>query len=131
MKKTPGNNPNTSQMLSLPDLDSKDSEEEWKIQWCRDAHLLDEKFGEWWDHMISKGHNKWNPCDKMTCDHMDPCKEAKFPDPVGPPLEYMSTVESSIPRKPMSMTFATSTKLDSPGTSQIFPHPTNLPPMSG
>ena len=45
-KKTPGSNPNTSQMLSLPDLDSKDSEEEQKIQQCRDALFLEKKFGE-------------------------------------------------------------------------------------
>ena len=36
MKKTPGSNPNTSQTLSLPNLDSKDLEEEWKIQWCKE-----------------------------------------------------------------------------------------------
>ena len=39
--------------------------------------------------MISKDHNEWNTCDTMTCDHVDPCKEAKFPDPISPPLEYM------------------------------------------
>ena len=37
LKKTSGNNPNTFQMLSLPDLDSKDLEEEWKIQWHKDV----------------------------------------------------------------------------------------------
>ena len=89
MKKTPGSNPNTSQMLSLPNLDSKDLKEEWKIQQHKDAHLLDEKFGKWWDQMINKGHNAWSTCDTMACDHADPCKEAKFPDPIGPPLEYM------------------------------------------
>ena len=89
MKKTPGSNPNTSQMLSLPDLDSKDFEKEWKIQRCKDAHLLDEKFGKWRDQMISKGHNAWSTRDTMTCDHADPCKEAKFSDPISLPLEYM------------------------------------------
>ena len=39
--------------------------------------------------MISKDHNEWNTCDTMTCDHVDPCKEAKFPDPISLPLEYM------------------------------------------
>ena len=87
VKKAPGSNPNTSQMLSLPDLDGKDSK--WKIQRCRNAHLLDEKSGKWQDHMISKGHNEWNMHDTMICDHADPCKEAKFPGPIGPPLEYM------------------------------------------
>ena len=32
MKKTPGRNPNTSQILSLPDMDWKDLKEEQKIQ---------------------------------------------------------------------------------------------------
>ena len=99
MKETPGSNPNTCQMLSLPDLDSKESEEEWKIQWCRDACLLDKKFGEWLDHMISKGHNGWNMCDMMICDHTDPCKEAKFPDPVGLPLEYVKHCGVFDPKK--------------------------------
>ena len=97
MKKTPGSNPNTSQMLSLPDLDSKDSK--WKIKWHRDAHLLDEKFGKWQDHMICKGHNEWNTHDTMTCDHMDPCKEAKFPDPISLPLEYMKHYRVFNPKK--------------------------------
>ena len=25
----------------------------------------------------------------MICDHADPCKEAKFPNPAGLPLDYM------------------------------------------
>ena len=88
-KETPGSIPNTSQTLSLPDLDSKDLKEEWKIQRCKYAHLLDEKFGKWRDQMIGKGHNEGNRHDTMTCDHADSCKEAKFPDPIGLPLEYM------------------------------------------
>ena len=131
VKKPSGSNPNISQMLSLPDLDSTDLEEEWKIQWHKDAHLLDEKSGKWWDQMINKGHNEWNTCDTMTCHHMDPCKEAKFPDPIGLSLEYMKHCGVFNQGKPMSMTFADSTRLDSLGTSWIFPHPMNLPPMSG
>ena len=80
VKKTSGSNPNTFQMLSLPDLDSKDLKEEWKTQRSKDACLLDEKLGKWWDQMISKGHNELHMHDTMTCDHADPCKEAKFPD---------------------------------------------------
>ena len=127
MKKTPGSNPNTSQMLSLPNLDSKDLKEEWKIQRHKDAHLLGEKFGKWQDQMIHKGHNEWNMQDTMTCDHADPCKEAKFPDHIGLPLKYMKHCKVLMPRKPTNMTFAASTKLDSPGTSQIFPHPEPAP----
>ena len=39
--------------------------------------------------MISEGHAEWNKCDTMICDHVDPCKEAKFADPAGPPLDYI------------------------------------------
>ena len=39
--------------------------------------------------MISKGHAEWKKHDTMTCDHRDPCKELKYPDPAGPPLDYM------------------------------------------
>ena len=56
MKKTKGGNPNSPQMFSLPDLDSKDTEEEWKVQWHKDTWLQDKNFGEWHDHMISEGH---------------------------------------------------------------------------
>ena len=88
-KKTSGSNPNTSQMLLLPNLDSKDLEEEWKIQWHKDAHLLDEIFSKWQDQMISEGHSEWHMHATMICDHADPCKKAKFPDALGLPLEYM------------------------------------------
>ena len=39
--------------------------------------------------MISEGHSAWKECDTMTCDHGDPCKELKYSDPAGPPLDYM------------------------------------------
>ena len=39
--------------------------------------------------MISKGHADWEKHDAMTCDHRDPCKELRYPDPAGPPLDYM------------------------------------------
>ena len=99
VKKTSGSNPNTSQMLSLPDLDSKDLEEQQKTQQCKDAHLLDGKFGKWWDQMISQGHNEWHMHDTMTCDHADPWKGAKFPDHLGPPLEYMKHCGVFDPKK--------------------------------
>ena len=89
MKEAKGGNPNSSQMLSLPDLDSKDTKEEWKVQWHKDAWLLDRNFSEWHGRMIGEGHAEWNKHDTMICDHTDPCKEAKFPDPTGPPLDYM------------------------------------------
>ena len=56
VKKAPEVNLNASQMLSLPDLDSKDSVEEWRAMWHRDACLLDTNFGKWQDQKISKGH---------------------------------------------------------------------------
>ena len=35
----------------------------------------------------------------MTCDHVVPCKEAKSPDPLGPPLDYMVSCGVSEPKK--------------------------------
>ena len=89
MKEARGGNPSSCQTLSLPNLDSKDTEEEWKVQQHKDAPLLDRNFGEWCDRMISKGHTEWNKHDTMICDHKDPGKEAKFPDPTSLPLDYM------------------------------------------
>ena len=75
-------NPNTSQILSLPELDSKNFEEDQKVQWCTDAHLLDKDFGEWWDHMIKEGHQELDTHDKMTC-------KAKHPNHVELHTDYM------------------------------------------
>ena len=88
MKEAKGGNPNSSQTFSLPDLDSKDTEEEWKVQWCKDAQLLDRNFSEWCNCMISEGHTEWKKHDTMICDHVDPCKKAKFPNPASLPLDY-------------------------------------------
>ena len=49
--------------------------------------------------MISEGHNEWHMHDTMTCGHTDPCKEAKFPDPLGLPLEYMKHCRVFDPKK--------------------------------
>ena len=39
--------------------------------------------------MISEGCTDWKKHDTMTCNHGDPCKELRYPDPAGPPLDYM------------------------------------------
>ena len=49
--------------------------------------------------MISKGHDEWSMCDTMTCDHMEPCKEVKFPDPIGLSLKYMKYCGVFEPKK--------------------------------
>ena len=78
-----------SHLPSLPNADNKDSEEEWKCQQCKDAWLLDKNFGMWHARMISEGRAGWEKHDTMTCDYRDPCKELRYPDPIGPPLDYM------------------------------------------
>ena len=40
-------------------------------------------------HMIGEGCADWEKCDAMTCDHGDPCKELRHPDPASTPLDYM------------------------------------------
>ena len=125
-KKAPKANLNTSQMLSLPDLDSKDLEEEQKAQQCRDACLLDKGFSKWQDQKISEGLQQWDERNKMTCDHMDSCKEAKSPNPLGLPLDYMMSHGVFKPKKQASMTCATSSKWGSLETYQSSPHPMHL-----
>ena len=64
-----------------------------------DAHYLDKAFGKWQDQKISEGHQQWNTCDKATYHHTDPCKEAKCPDPLGLPLDYMRSHGVFEPKK--------------------------------
>ena len=79
--------PNTT----LPKLDSKDSEEECKMNHCSFAQCTDADFGTWWDKKISQGLKQWDKRDKMTCDHTKPGKEVRCPDPLGMPLDYMES----------------------------------------
>ena len=99
VKKAPEVNLNASQMLSLLDLDSKDSEEEWRAKQCQDAHLLDTNFDKWWDQKISEGHLQWDEHDKKTYDHADPCKETKCPNLLGPLLDYTTSHSIFKPKK--------------------------------
>ena len=89
MKEDKANDLNSSRLPSLPDTNNKDSEEEQKCQQRKDTHLLDKNFGMWCDRMISEGRADWKKHDTMTCNHGDPCKELRYPDPTGPPLDYM------------------------------------------
>ena len=87
--------PNTT----LPELDSKDSEEEWKTSCHSFAHCMDVDFAVWRDKKISQGLKQWHEWDKMTCDHVEPGKEAKYPDSLGTPLDYMESHEFLKPIK--------------------------------
>ena len=55
------------------------------------ACLMDEGFSMWWDQKIKDGLEQWSKWDMMTCDHADPSKKAKSPDPLGTPIEYMES----------------------------------------
>ena len=88
-KEDKANDPKSPHPPSWPDADNKDSEEEWKCEQCKDDQLLDKNFSAWHTHMIREGCAGWEKCDTMTCNHGDPCKELRYPDPVGPPLDYM------------------------------------------
>ena len=79
-------------------MDSKDSEE-WKAEWHWDACLLVTNFGKWKDQKISEGHLQWDEHDKNTYDDTDPCKEAKCPNQLGPPLDYMPSCRVFKPKK--------------------------------
>ena len=84
-KKTVETDPNTT----LPELDSKDSEEEQKMSHHGFAHRLDADFGTWQERKISQGLKQWDERDKMTCDHVKPGKEVKCPNLLGVLLDYM------------------------------------------
>ena len=62
---------------------------------------MDVDFGAWRDMKISEGLKQWDDWDKMTCDHTQLGKEAKYPDPLGTPLDNM---ESWNIFKPIMMT---------------------------
>ena len=55
------------------------------------AHHMDADFSAWRDKKISQGLKQWNERDKMTCDHAEPGKEMKCPDPLGMLLDYMES----------------------------------------
>ena len=48
-----------------------------------------QELSTWHDCMISEGCADWEKHDTMTCNHGDPCKELRYLDPAGPPLDYM------------------------------------------
>ena len=60
---------------------------------------MDTDFSVWRDKKISKGLKQWDEQDKMICDCMDPCKEAKYPDPLGTPMYYMESCDVFKPIK--------------------------------
>ena len=70
MTETKTGNPNSSQTLSLPEVDNKDTEEEWKGQRHKDTQLLDKNFSECHDQMISEGCTEWKKHYTVTCDHV-------------------------------------------------------------
>ena len=82
--------PNTT----LPELDS--SKKEQKMSHHSFAHRMDADFGAWRDKKISQSLKHWDERDKMTCDHVEPGKEAKCPDPLGALLDHMRAKESLI-----------------------------------
>ena len=86
-KKTAKSDPKTT----LLKLDSKDSEEEHKTKCHGFACHSDVNFSMWQDEQISQGPKQWDKMDKMTCDHAEPGKEAKCPDPLGTLLDYMES----------------------------------------
>ena len=52
---------------------------------------MDADFSAWREKKISQSLKQIDEWDKMTCDHVEPGKEVKCPDPLGAPLEYMKS----------------------------------------
>ena len=82
------NDPKSLHPPSQPD-NNKESEEEQKYQHCKEGWFLDKNFGACHAHTIGEGRAGWEKHDAMTCDHGDPYKELRHPDPAGPPLDFM------------------------------------------
>ena len=80
------------------------------------ACLMDEDFGVWWDQKIKDGLEQWSMWDAMTCDHTDPSKKAKSPDPLGIPKAYMESCGIFKPIKTSEFDYAASTRWGSLGT---------------
>ena len=89
VKEDKTNDPKSPCPPSRSDDNNKDSEKEWQCQHHKDAQLLDKNFSAWCVCMISEGCAGWEKCDAMTCNHGDPWKELRHPDPTSPPLDYM------------------------------------------
>ena len=62
----------TDSNTTLPELDSKDSEKEWKTNCHSIAHCMDAYFDAWRNKKISQGLKQWDEWDKMTCDQAEP-----------------------------------------------------------
>ena len=52
---------------------------------------MDADFSAWRDKKISQGLKQWDEWDKMTCEHVEPSKEAKCADPLGTQLDYLES----------------------------------------
>ena len=128
MKETKIGNPNSSQTPSLPNFNSKDTEEEQKVQRHKDAQLLDKNCSKWCDCMISESNADWKKHDTMTSNQRDPCKELKYPDPAGPPLVYMKHCRVFKAKKTNEYDLVASIELNFFETFQSFPLPLSLPP---
>ena len=91
---------------------------------------MDGDFSLWRDKKISQGLKQWDERDKMTCDHMEPGKEAKCPNPLGMPLDYMEScgVFKSIKMSEYDLCFFY--KVGLRGIFQSSPHPVSLPPIT-
>ena len=82
---------------------------------------MDVDLSVWRDKKISEGLKQWDEWDKMTYNHAEPGKEAKYPDPLGAPLDY---IESHDVFKPIN------TRWGSVGTFQSSLNPVSLQPMT-
>ena len=124
-KKTAEADPNTT----LPKLDSKDSEE-CKMNRHSFACCTDADFGTWPDKKISQGLKQWDKRDKITCDHVEPGKEARCPNPLGVLLDYMESHGVFKSLKTSEYDLCHFYKVGLSGNFLEFPPPCEPAPMS-
>ena len=80
-------------------------------------------FGEWRDYMIREGYKEWAKWDKMICNHADPHKRAKHPDPLGAPIAYMESKDAFKPIKTSEYGLCHFYQVGTMGEFSPFPKP--------
>ena len=93
-------------------------------------HHMDADFGVWRDKKISKALKQWDERDKMTCDHVEPGKEVKYPNLLGLPLDYTESCRVFKSIKTSEYNLCHFYKVGLSGDFPEFPTPVSLPPAT-
>ena len=82
--------------------------------------------GMWWDQKIRDGLEQWCKWDAMTCNHANPTKKAKSPDPLDAPIDYMESCGIFKPMKTSEFDLCHFYQVGESGDFPKFPKPHEL-----